>query len=189
MKQLYLLLLLMLPALHLYSQNSSYAKCIAESAELPLQKVKDQIKQKKNLQDLKVFSAEQTVHLETWSNIKNVCHNSYGDHPDFKEADLYNRFFSSIGAKTMYDPSEIKKIAPEIISQYICLKKNYGLRYDIEPEFLSEKEYYKKYADTATNYNPTQYSFMQSLMNSNYDYRLQVQKKMSKCISKNDVDW
>ncbi len=189
MKYFYFLQLLILPAILTYSQNSSYAKCIAESADLSLNAVQNQIKQKKNLQALRSFSTDKSVNNETWANIIDVCHNNYGDHPDFKETELTARFYSSIAAKTLYDPKDLASIAPEIIKQYVCLKKNYGLRYDIEPEFLSEKEYYKKYSDTTSNYDPAQHSFMQSLMMRNYDYRLQAQKKLSKCISKKDVDW
>jgi len=136
-----------------------------------------------------MFSKDHQVNSETWENIKTMCYNSYGDHPDFKEADLFTRFHSSIGAKKLYDPAALKEIAPEIIEQYVCLKKNYGLRYDTAPEFLSEKEYYKKYPDTTNNYDPLQHSFMQRLMMSNYDYRLRAQKNLSKCISRESVDW
>ncbi len=189
MKYLYLSVILVLPCLNLYGQKSFYAKCIAESSDLSLNSVQNQIKQKKNLQDLKTFSDDKSVNQQTWANIIDVCHNNYGDHPDFKESQLTARFYSSIAAKTLYEPKDLASIAPEIIKQYVCLKKNYGLRYDIEPEFLSEKEYYQKYTDTTNNYDPAQHSFMQSLMMRNHDYRLRVQKSMSKCISKKDVDW
>ena len=157
--------------------------------EIPLQKVIAQVKSNKDVKLLKKISDDKNINDESWANVKDVCEKNYSDKPDFKESELQKRFFNSIGAKTFYDPKDLKKIAPSIIKQYVCLKKNYGLRYDIEPEFLTEKEFYKKYPNEEENYDPLHLSFMQSLMNKNYDYRLAVQKDFSKCIKKSEVDW
>jgi len=171
------------------SQTNNYAKCISRSADIPLSKIQNHLKLKKDVKILKKLHQNSKDNAEVWENIKDVCYNSYGDQIDFKESELEKRFYKSIGATSLYDPKDLKIILPSIIKQYVCLKKNYGLRYDIEPEFLTEAEYYKKYPDKETNYDISSQSFMQNLMNRSYDYRLAAQKGLSKCITKKEVDW
>ncbi|UFK97742.1 hypothetical protein [Kaistella faecalis] len=171
------------------AQTFNYSKCIANATQIPLSKIKKQIQLNREVSDLKKLSPDKDANDIEWTKIKNSCNESYGDHPDFKESELYNRFFNSIGASRLYDSQVLITIAPNVIKQYVCLKNNYGLRYDIEPEFLSEEEYFKKYPNPEDNYDPTRYSFMQSLMNKGYNYRLAAQKQFPKCITKKEVDW
>ena len=171
------------------SQINNYAKCISRATDIPLLKIQNQLKLKKDVKKLQKIHQNSKDNDKAWKNIKDVCSNSYGDQIDFKESELEKRFYKSIGATALYDPKVLKKIIPSIIKQYVCLKNNYGLRYDIEPEFLTEAEYYKKYPDKETNYDISSQSFMQSLMNKSYEYRLAVQKEFTKCITKKEVDW
>lgn len=171
------------------AQTFHYSKCIADATQIPLSKIKKQIQLNREVSDLKQLSTEKATNDSEWADIKNSCNESYGDHPDFEESALYNRFMSSIGASRLYDSEVLNAVAPDVIKQYVCLKNNYGLRYDIQPEFLSEEEYLKKYPNPEDNYDPSQHSFMQSLMNKDYNQRLAVQKQFPKCITKKEVDW
>ncbi|WP_407503457.1 hypothetical protein, partial [Elizabethkingia miricola] len=86
-----------------------------------------------------------------------------------------------------YFPKEAK------IDFYLCMQKNYKINPIENPEFLSKKEFDKKYPNTKeyerfSIYEKHSLSF-NSFAKQDYVWRIENQKAFSKCIKKSEVEW
>ena len=112
---------------------------------------------------------------------------------DFKISELKSRYKKSILHKTN-DPLFTEQLPLKMIQQYICLKKHYKVKFNEQSSFLTEKEFVTKYKSQINSETPALYlaekkDFMYNLMNSDYEYRMQIQKLYSKCIPIETVNW
>ncbi|MDE5515147.1 hypothetical protein KRE43_05525 [Elizabethkingia meningoseptica] len=89
--------------------------------------------------------------------------------------------------ETSYFPKEAN------INFYLCMQKNYKVDPSKNPEFLSKKEFDKKYPNTK---DTERFSvFQQNSLSYNsfakwdYVWRLENQKQFPKCIKKSEIDW
>lgn len=113
---------------------------------------------------------------------------------DFKISELKQRYENSILYNNDQKGIE-NSLANGHVKQYVCLNKYYKIKFNEQSSFLTEEEFKKKYAkEISENDNMIMFvaekkDFMYSLMMSNYDYRIQTQKKFKKCIKKDEVNW
>ncbi|MCT3653649.1 hypothetical protein HZR02_17580 [Elizabethkingia anophelis] len=79
------------------------------------------------------------------------------------------------------------------IDFYLCMQKNYKIKPNDNPEFLSKKEFDKKYPNTKEEERFSIYEKNSLSYNSfakwDYVWRLENQKQFPKCIKKSEIDW
>lgn len=162
---------------NLNAQAHFFEKCISRALDIPLQTVISHVETNKDLKLLKNDEAADYYIQD--------CRIRFGNQPDINESELESRFYKSIGASQFYEEKDLSKYAADTIKKYKCLKDRYGMRYDIEPEFLTKEEFEAKYPDKS----PEEVSFEQNFWNTNYNRRQAIQKVFSECISKEDAEF